>query len=373
MPARNPGSERFTVTYRVRSNASDIDARAQGIAVEQSVEMPLAAIDDEAVLSDIVGTVEGITESGGGLFDVRIDLATETIGRDAGQFLNMLFGNTSLHADVVLWDVAVPETLAKSFGGPRHGIAALRHRLKLHGRALTGSALKPQGLPPERLGVLAEHLTRGGLDFVKDDHGLADQSYSRFAERVRACAAGVARGVRATGHPTRYIPSVTGDLDQMRSQAALARDEGLDCLMVAPMISGFPAMRALACAFPDMAFFAHPSLGGAARIAPELLIGGLFRLIGADAVIFPTYGGRFGYSKDTCRRLAANALRTDDGLKPALPVAAGGIGLERIREILDFYGQDTMLLVGGSLLLARERIIEETERFTRAVADHGVI
>jgi len=365
-------SERFTVTYRVRATAADIQARAQGMAVEQSVEMPLAAIDDETVLSDIVGAVEDIADLGGGLFEVRIGLATATVGHDAGQFLNMLFGNTSLHDDVVLWDVAVPNTLAEAFGGPRHGLAALRQRLRLHGRALTGSALKPQGLPPERLGLLAEHLARGGLDFIKDDHGLADQDYSRFAGRVRACAAGVARGVRATGHPTRYIPSVTGDLDQMRAQATLAREEGLDCLMVAPMISGFPAVQALVRDFPEMAFFAHPSLGGAARIAPELLIGSLFRLIGADAVIFPTYGGRFGYSPDTCRRLAANARRTGDGMRAALPVPAGGIGLERVRELLDFYGEDTMLLIGGSLLLARERLIEETERFTRAVAGHAL-
>jgi len=342
------------------------------MAVEQSVEMPLAAIDDETVLSDIVGAVEDIADLGGGLFEVRIGLATATVGHDAGQFLNMLFGNTSLHDDVVLWDVAVPNTLAEAFGGPRHGLAALRQRLRLHGRALTGSALKPQGLPPERLGLLAEHLARGGLDFIKDDHGLADQDYSRFAGRVRACATGVARGVRATGHPTRYIPSVTGDLDQMRAQATLAREEGLDCLMVAPMISGFPAVQALVRDFPEMAFFAHPSLGGAARIAPELLIGSLFRLIGADAVIFPTYGGRFGYSPDTCRRLAANARRTGDGMRAALPVPAGGIGLERVRELLDFYGEDTMLLIGGSLLLARERLIEETERFTRAVAGHAL-
>ena len=366
-------TDRFAVTYRVRGTAAEIEARAQAIAVEQSVEMPLAAIEDTAVLSDIVGTVEGISDIGAGLFEVRVGLAAATVGNDAGQFLNMLFGNTSLHNDVVLWDVAVPQALVEAFGGPRHGIAGLRRRLKLPGRALTGSALKPQGLPAERLARLAEHLARGGLDFIKDDHGLADQSYSRFAERVRACAAGVARGARSTGHPTRYIPSLTGDLDQMRSQAALARDEGVDCLMVAPMISGFPAMQALARAFPEMAFFAHPSLGGAARIAPELLIGGLFRLIGADAVIFPTYGGRFGYSPDTCLRLAGNARRSDDGMKPTLPVPAGGIALPRVREILDFYGRDTMLLIGGSLLLAREHITEETERFTRAVADHSLL
>lgn len=364
-------SGRFTVTYRVRATAADIDARAQAIAVEQSVEMPLSAIDDAAVLSDIVGRVEGIEDIGNGTFAVQIGLATATVGDDAGQLLNMAFGNTSLHDDVVLQDLAIPGSLAEAFRGPQHGIAGLRSRLRLPQRALTGSALKPQGLPPERLAALAEQLACGGLDFIKDDHGLADQHYARFAERVSACATGVARGARATGHPTRYVPSLTGNLDQLRAQAALARNEGLDCAMLAPMICGFPAMQALVAEFPDLAFFAHPSLGGAARIAPDLLIGKLFRLIGADAVIFPSFGGRFGYSRDTCRHLADNARRQDDAMKPALPVPAGGITLDRTVEMLDFYGPDTMLLIGGNLLMARGSLTAQTRNFTRAVARNG--
>jgi len=362
-------SGRFSVTYHVRAAAADIEARAQGLAVEQSVEMPLAAIHDEGILSDVVGAVEGIDDLGNGVFAVRIGLATKTVGYDAGQFLNMIFGNTSLHEDVVLKDVAVPEGLVEAFGGPRHDIADLRHRLHLVSRALTGSALKPQGMSPEQLGSLAEQLARGGLDFIKDDHGLADQHYSRFADRVVACARGVASGARSSGHATRYVPSVTGDLIQMRAQIALAADEGLDCVMIAPMICGFPAMQRLRRDFPGMTFFAHPSMGGAARIAPDLLIGSLFRLMGADAVIFPSFGGRFGYSRETCSRLAANARRTDDGMKAALPVPAGGMTVERTAEILDFYGRDTMLLIGGNLLLAGDRITEETRRFTRTVGD----
>ena len=42
----------------------------------------------------------------------------------------------------------------------------------------------------------------------------------------------------------------------------------------------------------------------------------------------------------------------------------------RVPEKLDFYGRDTMLLIGGNLLLARERLTAETGIFTRAVADH---
>lgn len=425
---------RFAVTYRVRCDAASIAARAQAIAVEQSVEMPLPAIDEPAVLTDVLGQVEAIDDLGAGLFAVRVALAVATVGHDAGQFLNMLFGNTSLHEDVTLHDVEIPRPLRLAFGGPRHGIAGLRHRLGVDRRAFTGSALKPQGLPADRLGLLAERLARGGLDFIKDDHGLADQSYSRFADRVRACAAGVARGARSSGHPTRYIPSLTGNLDELRAQARLARDEGLDCVMVAPMIAGFPSVQAMVREFPGMAFFAHPSLGGL-RVQPDLLVGKLFRLIGADAVIFPSHGGRFGYSAAMCRSLANNARSCDTsphdaapplagpqdagpedarllaapapdagalaaeprdaassgappreggptdtrwdaagspdlGMRPALPVPAGGMTLERTPEILDFYGPDTMLLIGGNLLLARQRITEEATAFARAVADH---
>ena len=154
---------------------------------------------------------------------MRIGLAAATIGHDAGQLLNMLFGNTSLHDDVVLHDVTFPAELAAAFGGPHHGIAGLRQRVGADRRALTCSALKPQGLPAERLGALAERFARGGIDFIKDDHGLADQDYSRFADRVRACAAGVARATQATGHPTRYVPSLSGDLNAMRQQIAHGR------------------------------------------------------------------------------------------------------------------------------------------------------
>jgi ribulose-bisphosphate carboxylase large chain len=350
---------RFTVTYHVRSDAASIEARASGIAVEQSVEMPLAAIDEPSVLSDIVGQVEAIDDLGGGIFSVRIGLALATIGDDAGQFLNMLFGNTSLQDDVIVRDAEIPSMFRAG-----EGVPALRRRMNVTKRAFTGSALKPQGLQPARLAGLAEQFALGGLDFIKDDHGLADQAYSPFAERVPLIAEAVARAAASTGHPTRYIPSLTGDLDRMRAQATLALSCGLDCMMVAPMVAGFSSTLALTRTFPSVTFFAHPSMGGAARIAPELSIGRLFPALGCGAVIFPTYGGRFGYSPETCREIVENA-------RPVLPVPAGGIALNRVTELLDFYGPDTMLLIGGSLLLARDRIAEESAAFARAVARHG--
>jgi ribulose-bisphosphate carboxylase large chain len=353
----------MTAVYRIQSDAAAIEARAQAIAVEQSVEMPLSAIAEPEILRDIVGQVEAIEDRGDGTFDVRIGLAAATVGDDGGQFLNMVFGNTSLHADVALLDVDIPPGLAAVFGGPRHGVAGLRRRAGAFGRALTCSALKPQGVAPARLAQLAERFARGGIDFIKDDHGLADQPYARFAERVAAIA-GCVGG-------TCYVPSLSGDLDAMRRQIDLARSHGIDTVLIAPMIAGWPTMQSLVRRCPDVAFIAHPTMGGAARIAPDLLIGKLFRLLGADAVIFPNHGGRFGYTPETCRSLAARALDAWDGVRPAVPVPAGGMTVDRVPEMLDFYGPDAMLLIGGSLLAARERLTEETAAFVAAVAQHS--
>ena len=362
--------DRLLATYLVRAEPGAIAARAQAIAVEQSVEMPLDAIDEPDILDRIVGRVEDIAERGCGVFAVRIGLAAATVGADAGQLLNMAFGNTSLHPDVVLDDLELPAALAARFGGPRHGLDGLRARVGGAGRALTCAAIKPQGLQPERLADIAFRFALGGIDYVKDDHGLADQDDAPFAARVAACAEAVRRAAAATGHPTRYVPSLSGSLDALREQARRAREAGIDTVMVAPMLAGWSNVQALRQAFPDLALLAHPTMGGAARIAPELLLGRLFPLIGADAVIFPNHGGRFGYSRATCLRIAGNARHPGQSQRACLPVPAGGMDLGRVPEMLDFYGTEVMLLIGGSLLAAREGLTAEAARFARAVAAH---
>src|SRR5260370_2233593 len=202
----SPGLE---AVYRVRADASSIEDRARAIAVEQSVEMPVEAFEDENVLSSIVGRVVAIEQREEGTFEVRVALAAETVGRDPGQLINMLFGNTSIHDDVVLHDAEIPGELARSFGGPRHGLHGLREKVGARDRALTCSALKPQGLPPEKLAALAEKFARGGVDYVKDDHGLADQAYSPFAARVHAIAPALPPLDQPIAHPPPNLPTLS--------------------------------------------------------------------------------------------------------------------------------------------------------------------
>src|SRR5262245_56995604 len=203
-----PVHPRLQAVYLVRCDARSIEERARAIAVEQSVEMPVAAITDDFVRAEIIGRVEAIAERGNSLFEVRISLAMETVGRDPGQLINMLFGNTSLHEDVVLTDVALPRQLVEVFGGPRHGLDELRRRAGAPARALTCSPLKPQGLPAARLAELAQDFAQGGVDYIKDDHGLADQAYSPFAARLEAVAAALRSIAQSRGRAAGYVTTI---------------------------------------------------------------------------------------------------------------------------------------------------------------------
>jgi ribulose-bisphosphate carboxylase large chain len=363
-------SARLTAIYHVRSDARSIAARARAIAVEQSVELPLSAIEDQHILDEIVGKVEDIGEVEPGLYAARISLAASTVGNDPGQLINMLFGNTSLQDDVTLHDAEFPEELVSQWGGPHYGLAGLRHRSGIKGRAFTCTALKPQGLSPEQLAELAARFARGGIDFVKDDHGLADQSYSPLRARVEAVAAALKRVEQETGHRTHYVPSVTGTAHSAQDFVADARHVGIEHFMVQPMIFGLSNFHHLTHANPSASFFAHPAMAGAVRISPALLFGKIFRMLGADAIIFPNLGGRFGYSPDTCRRIAETARAPWHGRESAIPVPAGGMTTDRVGEMLDFYGANVMLLIGGALLEARERLTEETAAFVARVKEY---
>ncbi|MCG6207049.1 RuBisCO large subunit C-terminal-like domain-containing protein [Rhodopseudomonas sp. HC1] len=358
-------------TYHLSSDAARIADRAQFLAIEQSVECPLEAIGDPWVRDAILGRVTLIQEIAEGRYAVRIALAAATAPAEPGQLLNMLFGNASMQPDVELVDVELPRSYAAAFGGPRRGIAGIREATGTRGRALTASALKPQGLSPEALAVIAGRLARGGVDLIKDDHGIADQAYSPFAERIRAVGRAVRDANAASGGRTLYAPHVSGSLDTMRRQLDLIRAEGIGALMLIPMIVGLSNFHALVRETEGLAVLAHPAMSGGARIAPPLLLGKLFRLLGADATVFPHAGGRFAATAESCWALAEAARGQWDGMKPCLPVPAGGIAIDRVAELLSFYGEDVMLLIGGSLLAAGERLTEQAVLFTAEVARHG--
>jgi ribulose-bisphosphate carboxylase large chain len=171
---------------------------------------------------------------------------------------------------------------------------------------------------------------------------------------------------RETGGRCVYAPSLTGHYGEIRERIARAREHGVRMFLIAPLVSGVSNLADLVRA-AGVPILAHPALAGAARIAPPLLMGKLFRLFGADATIFPNAGGRFSFTPKTCTDIADAARAPWHGLAPMLPVPAGGMTVERVPEMRERFGNDTMFLIGGSLLVAREKLLERCTEFVAAV------
>ena len=355
--------KQLQVHYRIDCDQVEVESRARALAVEQSIEMPPEAVGSDRVRREALGEVAAIAAQPDGGYRVSIALAVESSGFEAGQLINMLFGNSSLLPDVQLLDFDLPGAAQDDFGGPAHGVDGLRRRLARPAGALTCSALKPMGSSSAELAALAAQLARGGIDLIKDDHGLADQPWAPFAERVHAVQAAVSEANRSTGGRTIYAPNLCGGPQRVLEQLRQAREAGVGMVMLAPMVSGLGLMQELA-RDGGVPVLAHPAMAGATRIAAPALIGKLFRLCGADASIFPNHGGRFSYSAETCRQIASELRSPAGALRPGLPVPAGGMRPERVAEMRAFYGDDVMLLIGGALLAAPEGVEAAARSFT---------
>ena len=361
--------ESLKITYHLAASPADPHDRVAEILLEQTVETPTSVATRYPFVRDhMMGVVQEVRPHTGEGHLVTLALPTATAASDPAQFLNVLFGNSSLHDDVRLEDFELPPSVRALFNGPRYGLEGLRRITGVHDRPLTCSALKPSGLTPEELASLCRAFTAGGIDLIKDDHYLADQSFAPFEARVDACLDAVAKAASEFGRDALYVPNLSGTPETIRRQAEYAQNAGARAVMIAPMLIGLPFLHELTTHYLDVPLLAHPSFSGAMRIRPSTLFGKLFRLYGADAAIFANFGGRFSYSPGVCREIA-DTLRSDwHGLNSAFPVPAGGMDANRAAELVHFFGPDTILLVGGSLLEAGSELTDKTAAFTEEVA-----
>jgi ribulose-bisphosphate carboxylase large chain len=246
-----------------------------------------------------------------------------------------------------------PAELVALFGGPAFGVEGLRALCRAEGRPLTSTALKPMGLSARELGRLAADCALGGIDLVKDDHGLAEQVWAPFDERVRVIHERVESANRASGGSTLYAPNLTGPVERMAERVESLAAWGVRAAMVAPAIVGFDSLRALA-ASSGLALLAHPAFAGtlAGRehgFAPGVLFGDLFRLAGADATIFPNTGGRFPHSYEDCVAIETRLQAPLGALRRSMLMLGGGVDAQKLAAWIPRYSVDTIWLVGGSL------------------------
>ncbi|MCC5858004.1 MAG: ribulose 1,5-bisphosphate carboxylase, partial [Ectothiorhodospiraceae bacterium] len=234
----------FTVHYGLRCAAGeDPQEKARGIALEQTVELPAACLRED-IADTWVGRIQQLQPAADGRWQCSIRYDARLAGGELTQLLNTLFGNISLKSGIRVEGVDWPEELLGAFGGPGHGITGLRRLTEVpEGLPLTCTALKPVGYTARELANLAYRFALGGVDIIKDDHGLADQPSAPFRERLSACQAAVERANRETGGSSRYFPNVTAPVHLLEERLLAARNARSRAVQKSPWVCGQDRMR----------------------------------------------------------------------------------------------------------------------------------
>ena len=361
--------DRIYVTYSYLGE--DPKSIADVIRVEQTIEFPYD-LAPGWIQDQVVGKIEEITSSDETNHLITISYNPDVTGGELTQLLNVLWGNASLFPGVKIVDLKLPSSFLDKFKGPRFGISGLRTLFKAESRPLLTTALKPMGSDPATLAEMARTLALAGFDLIKDDHSLANQPWATWKERVTLVSRAVAEANAITGGNSAYAPSLNLPFDQVKDAAHTAKELGAGALLILPGITGFDSLRVLAAddslALPIQG---HPAMLGSLvtskneGIAHGIVFGTLMRLAGADISIFPNMGGRFSFSQEQCLEIAKDSRGELGKLKPLFIAPAGGMTLERIPEMINMYGKDTALLIGGAL--SRGNLADNAARMSEMV------
>ena len=382
-PVLDLQSDRILASYRLAlpqiagvttlQRQHSAEKMARFIAYEQTVELPEALIRDPHILQEIVGRVERLHQLDEFAFETTISYSSKLASTQLSQLMNLLYGNVSMLDGVRLSDMRLPSALTAEFKGPLHGIDGLRRLTGVYQRPLLATAVKPRGTPTEGLAKLAADFALGGGDIVKDDQNLVSSDFESFKIRVDQIASAVVKANDVTGRNCLYFPHLAARTEDLERAIEFVYRSGLKGVLMCPMVLGLDLCRKLAADY-GLIFMAHPAMSGAYTsgrdhgMSHSVLLGSLFRLAGADISVFPATGGRFNYAPEDCDAVCTKLTETQGALKPAFPCPAGGITFDRVAELAQIYGQDSVLLIGGSLQAYSSDIAAGTKAYQAKIA-----
>jgi len=269
-----------------------------------------------------------------------------------------LFGLSSLK-NVRLTDVSVPNRLLKSFSGPKFGIEGVRGIVgtSRDRRPHIGCIFKPKvGLSPEEMADLAYQVGKNGVDFLKDDETLTDQTFCPLEDRVSLVSEALDRVYQETQRKVIYSSNITCGLSDFMDRADVAIENGATALMVDAMVSGLECVRMLAedpsVTVPihvhrtmHAAFTRNPKHGIAFPVMALLT-----RIAGGDQLHVGTAGiGKMESEEPEVRRSISTLTSGLPNLRTVFPVASGGIHPGLVPPLIEAMGKDVVINAGAGI------------------------
>ena len=255
-----------------------------------------------------------------------------------------------------LRDTHWPEGLSKTFMGPQFGSDVKSRFLDAGDRPALATVPKPKvGLSTADHAEIGYRAWKGGIDLLKDDENLTNQSFNRFEERVKRSFEMRDRAQEETGDAKDYLVNITADAEEMKRRADLVHDQGGNFVMVDVITAGWAAVQTVREHTEDlgMAIHAHRAMHAAFDRVEDhgvsmRVLAQVARLVGVDHIHTGTANLGKLENEDT---VGINDWLTADlyGLNDVLPVASGGLHPGTVEPLLDRIGTDVMVQAGGGV------------------------
>ena len=253
-------------------------------------------------------------------------------------------------------DCEWPEPLATSFRGPQFGTAVKSKLLDAGDRPVLATVPKPKvGLPTSVHAEVGYEAWMGGLDLLKDDENLTDQSFNDFEDRVVESFAARDRAEEETGETKEYLVNVTAESDEMLRRAEFVHEHGGSFVMVDVITAGWAGVQTVRnfCEQKGMAIHAHRAMHAAMDRVPShgvsmRALAQFSRLVGVDHIHTGTAGLGKLENEDT---LGINEWLQSDlyGLNPVLPTASGGLHPGLVPQLIEAIGAEICIQAGGGV------------------------
>ena len=265
-----------------------------------------------------------------------------------------------------LEDIKFPQKLLKSFPGPRFGIEGYRNILKVRGRPLVGTIVKPKlGLNTKDHAKVAYEAWIGGCDLVKDDENLSSQKFNPFEKRAAKTLEMCDKAAQETGEKKGYLINVTSEAMTMLDRADLVKELGGKFVMHDIITAGFSSLETLR-ANCKLGIHAHRAMHGAFTENPNhglsmMCVADFARMAGVDSLHIGTGIGKMRGGKREVGEIneememmrvkkTKHRLAQDWGeMERVFSVCSGGLYPGHVPYLMKNFGEDIIIQAGGGI------------------------
>lgn len=338
-------------TYHIQS--TKIQEAANALVIGQSIGNPYlrSRYETAEMLERYSAHVTDITELSYDLYQVEARFPLDIFTPNSFTHLLTVLMGGQMDIDLIqacrLTKIELPETLARSFAGPKFGIQKIREKISVYNRPLIGGIVKPKtGLSLSLLCDMVKAMVDGGVDFIKEDEILGEIEGAPLLKRIEAVNNAL------DGAQVIFAPAVNVPIAEYANVARVLRE----CPHVygyhLNVWAGLDAFTYLSTLTDKVSFYQKSGDGvitkGRYSVAFNVWCL-LARLAGADMIHIGMMGGYLDESQEVLQKRLQALQDPYYDHKGVIPSFSCGATPKHVPLLQEAFGNDIMISAGGSI------------------------